>query len=65
MSDFCTGCGRYLKGDELKCPDCGKYTQKGLQQAPPANSKRKRDITQDIILVGLCLVGMALVLMTW
>jgi len=64
MSDFCTGCGRYLSGDELQCPDCGKYTQKGKQQAMPEIQKRKSR-GEALILIGLCLIGIALVMLTW
>lgn len=62
MTSFCSGCGRYLNGEELQCPDCGKYTQKGLQQKVP-NDKEKIRMRDNIILIGLCILGIAIILL--
>lgn len=63
MSDFCYGCGRYLDDNELQCPECGRLTEKGIQNGYVASNDQMRQRGILYLIMGIILLGTAICLM--
>lgn len=65
MSDFCYGCGKYLDGCELQCPECGMLTEKAVQQGYSPYDDKRRQQGVLFLIMGIILMGTAICLMVF
>ena len=65
MDNFCHHCGRELKGDEARCPECGAPTgiQTGARTYAEPPPQPKKGINLSVALIAgiaiICLIGIA------